>query len=122
MKYCLLLVFFLMIRRPPRSTQAFTLFPYTTLFRSWGSSCARGDTDYEIYEGTLGSYYSHTRKFCTTGGSTTLTFPQPSRSAYYLVVPKDAVSEGSYGRASNGSELPQGTTACLPQQISQLCP
>src|SRR5213594_3609238 len=26
--------FFFMIRRPPRSTQAFTLFPYTTLFRS----------------------------------------------------------------------------------------
>src|SRR5437763_16427554 len=26
--------FFLMIRRPPRST----LFPYTTLFRSWASS------------------------------------------------------------------------------------
>src|SRR5213594_4614195 len=25
-----------MIRRPPRSTQAFTLFPYTTLFRSPG--------------------------------------------------------------------------------------
>src|SRR5213594_247774 len=24
-----------MIRRPPRSTQAFTLFPYTTLFRSY---------------------------------------------------------------------------------------
>eukprot|EP01047_Picozoa_sp_COSAG01_P135607 COSAG01_NODE_65881_length_272_cov_0.549133_1_plen_60_part_01 len=24
---------FLMIRRPPRSTQAKTLFPYTTLFR-----------------------------------------------------------------------------------------
>src|SRR2546425_8939608 len=34
--------FFLMIRRPPRST----LFPYTTLFRSWGAShlggCCRG--------------------------------------------------------------------------------
>src|SRR5215471_19501081 len=28
--FCLLLFFFLMIRRPPRST----LFPYTTLFRS----------------------------------------------------------------------------------------
>src|SRR5216117_1698930 len=27
-------VFFLMIRRPPRSTQGRTLFPYTTLFRS----------------------------------------------------------------------------------------
>src|SRR3546814_1079413 len=29
-----LLVFFLMIRRPPRSTRTDTLFPYTTLFRS----------------------------------------------------------------------------------------
>src|SRR3546814_20939632 len=30
----LLLYFFLMIRRPPRSTRTDTLFPYTTLFRS----------------------------------------------------------------------------------------
>src|SRR3546814_17736496 len=30
----LLLLFFLMIRRPPRSTRTDTLFPYTTLFRS----------------------------------------------------------------------------------------
>src|SRR3546814_17049446 len=30
------LVFFLMIRRPPRSTRTDTLFPYTTLFRSQG--------------------------------------------------------------------------------------
>src|SRR3546814_5507689 len=29
-----LFVFFLMIRRPPRSTRTDTLFPYTTLFRS----------------------------------------------------------------------------------------
>src|SRR3546814_966746 len=29
-------VFFLMIRRPPRSTRTDTLFPYTTLFRSGG--------------------------------------------------------------------------------------
>src|SRR3546814_10537933 len=49
MVYCLSTVlifcmFFLMIRRPPRSTRTDTLFPYTTLFRSapsaWG---ARGD-------------------------------------------------------------------------------
>src|SRR3546814_9025820 len=30
-------VFFLMIRRPPRSTRTDTLFPYTTLFRSFKS-------------------------------------------------------------------------------------
>src|SRR3546814_11811015 len=29
-------VFFLMIRRPPRSTRTDTLFPYPTLFRSFG--------------------------------------------------------------------------------------
>src|SRR3546814_12224457 len=28
--------FFVMIRRPPRSTRTDTLFPYTTLFRSYG--------------------------------------------------------------------------------------
>src|SRR3546814_3916349 len=31
---CLVWLFFLMIRRPPRSTRTDTLFPYTTLFRS----------------------------------------------------------------------------------------
>src|SRR3546814_14278278 len=30
-------IFFLMIRRPPRSTRTDTLFPYTTLFRSLAS-------------------------------------------------------------------------------------
>src|SRR3546814_12312942 len=32
----ILIFFFLMIRRPPRSTRTDTLFPYTTLFRSVG--------------------------------------------------------------------------------------
>src|SRR3546814_5278504 len=33
-RFCICIVFFLMIRRPPRSTRTDTLFPYTTLFRS----------------------------------------------------------------------------------------
>src|SRR3546814_14130131 len=37
----LFMLFFLMIRRPPRSTRTDTLFPYTTLFRS---------TDDEIHD------------------------------------------------------------------------
>src|SRR3546814_1816677 len=36
--FCSSLFFFLMIRRPPRSTRTDTLFPYTTLFRSWVKS------------------------------------------------------------------------------------
>src|SRR3546814_4435199 len=38
---CCLVIFFLMIRRPPRSTRTDTLFPYTTLFRSWEFSVLR---------------------------------------------------------------------------------
>src|SRR3546814_8099132 len=38
--YFLFLLFFLMIRLPPRSTRTDTLFPYTTLFRS----AQHGDT------------------------------------------------------------------------------
>src|SRR3546814_14978907 len=32
--FSLFFFFFLMLRRPPRSTRTYTLFPYTTLFRS----------------------------------------------------------------------------------------
>src|SRR3546814_4742631 len=40
------LLFFLMIRRPPRSTRTDTLFPYTTLFRSTSSSSDALNTRY----------------------------------------------------------------------------
>src|SRR3546814_1587359 len=41
--------FFLMIRRPPRSTRTDTLFPYTTLFRSIdGKDCAARIAEHRI--------------------------------------------------------------------------
>src|SRR3546814_19859824 len=39
--WCCAVIFFLMIRRPPRSTRTDTLFPYTTLFRSKMVNLAR---------------------------------------------------------------------------------
>src|SRR5216117_4356092 len=39
--------FFLMIRRPPRSTQGRTLFPYTTLFRSPRARAAPGTRSFK---------------------------------------------------------------------------
>src|SRR3546814_11042948 len=41
-------VFFLMRRRPPRSTRTDTLFPYTTLFRSFRVLLGRGWFVFEI--------------------------------------------------------------------------
>src|SRR3546814_14354776 len=42
-----LAVFFLMIRRPPRSTRTDTLFPYTTLYRSGEVDVVRARTEEE---------------------------------------------------------------------------
>src|SRR3546814_16800099 len=42
--YRSIMFFFLMIRRPPRSTRTDTLFPYTTLFRSWRGSILEDGT------------------------------------------------------------------------------
>src|SRR3546814_5111279 len=45
-----ILLFFLMIRRPPRSTRTYTLFPYTTLFRSTPTeACADMPTSWNTY-------------------------------------------------------------------------
>src|SRR3546814_17744464 len=41
----MLLIFFLMRRRPPRSTRTDTLFPYTTLFRSRDTRRGRAGVD-----------------------------------------------------------------------------
>src|SRR3546814_2458909 len=51
-------VFFLMIRRPPRSTRTDTLFPYTTLFRSPLGKAAR----LVAGERNLGSQREHVRR------------------------------------------------------------
>src|SRR3546814_8642718 len=44
--------FFLMIRRPPRSTRTDTLFPYTPLFRS-GTDAAEAETRHRRCEAEL---------------------------------------------------------------------
>ena len=88
---------------------------------SWGTSCLASDPDYEIYGGVLGDFSSHTPRFCTTAGATTITFTPAAGNMYYLVVPRSATREGSYGTDSNGMERPQGTTSCLVQAIAA-CP
>src|SRR3546814_13485891 len=47
----IVLIFFLRIRRPPRSTRTDTLFPYTTLFRSGAAARHSGDYGEEPQRG-----------------------------------------------------------------------
>src|SRR3546814_14674585 len=60
-------VFFLMIRRPPRSTRTDTLFPYTTLFRSQGRD--RAGDDRRRYRRGAGLLHRPPREPCRRRGA-----------------------------------------------------
>jgi hypothetical protein len=91
------------------------------LLLSWGTSCAGSDSDYEIYEGVLGDFTSHAPLACSTGGATTATITSSEGSRYYIVVPRSATREGSYGVDSNDKERPPSATSCLIQSVASCC-
>ncbi len=106
----------------PGSPLTITMLPGGDVTLAWSASCSATDADYEIYEGTLGSYASHAPRFCSTGGMTSKTFTPAPGSTYYLVVPRNALREGSHGRRSDGSERPRGASTCAPQEVALVCP
>jgi hypothetical protein len=93
---------------------------------TWDASCAAGAEDYGIYEGTIGSWYDHVQIDCADAGGdrTEEVTPAPS-SHYYLVVPFQSASEGSYGLNSALVERPQaalpGDRCIVPQTLTP-CP
>jgi hypothetical protein len=89
-----------------------------TITLSWGASCGPSDADYEIYEGRIGNFRSHAPRSCSTGGTFAVTLESAVGNAYYLVVPRNAGFEGSYGTGSNRVERPLGAGACLPKQTN----
>lgn len=88
---------------------------------NWFPSCSTADTDYDVNEGTIGTWYSHVPVVCTTGGATTATFSPASGGRYYLVVPKTASTEGSYGTNSSSIQRPVSSSVCVPQSLGT-CP
>jgi hypothetical protein len=88
----------------------------------WDPSCQPGATDYAVYEGTLGDWYSHDMPYCSTGGLTTFALTPAVGDTYYLVVPVAAGQEGSYGRDGSDVERPQSDAACFVQDLVPLCP
>jgi hypothetical protein len=88
-----------------------------TITLTWSASCLVTDQDYAVYEGTLGNFYNHEDRFCTTNGDLRKTFMPREDSAYYLIVPRDSGKEGSYGVDDIGFERPQGVSSCFQQLI-----
>src|SRR3546814_12734960 len=76
-------IFFLMIRRPPRSTRTDTLFPYTTLFRS----------------DAFGMVYHAGRPAVVGGGD-----GHPDRGLLLLLGPAEAGADGNRSGKRGGSQ------------------
>jgi hypothetical protein len=90
---------------------------------TWTGSCSSNGTRSAIYEGAIGTWYSHTKLTCTDALSDRHEEITPtSGSRYYLVVPWNPQGEGSYGTKTGGIERPRGTTACSPAQVLSACP
>lgn len=90
---------------------------------SWSASCSSGATDYAIYEGAIGSWYSHTQVDCSDdGGDRTESLIPGAGNRYFLVVPHNAPNdEGSYGIDSAGAERPAGLATCVPTRVLGTC-
>jgi hypothetical protein len=87
---------------------------------AWAGSCD-GASDFAIYEGLLGDPRSKWPLRCSTGGATTARITPSPGARFYLVVPRTASAEGSYGHTSDALERPPDAGACLPQSIAA-CP
>lgn len=85
---------------------------------TWSNSCPFQTGRGGIAIGTLGSWYDHTMWWCDyTGGAGIIPWFDMPGSHYFLVVPQNQYTEGSYGQDSQGNERPPGDETCLPQQL-----
>jgi hypothetical protein len=82
-------------------------------------------TNIGIYQGTIGSYYSHDKIDCIDDGNDNQEIVPgaagSTSSNYYLVVARTETEEGSYGTNSGGTERPRGATFCVPNQNTGPC-
>ncbi len=87
----------------------------------WGVSCLGTDTDFAVYEGSLGAFTSHVPVVCSTTNLPMASLVPSAGNRYFIVVPRNASREGSYGRSSANVERPPSGAACLPQALAA-CP
>src|SRR3546814_1104374 len=105
--------FFLMIRRPPRSTRTDTLFPYTTLFRS--RSCGPQQAAQAIHE--CGTFFSpFDRKHVNTLEHYRRTINTESRR-YSLPVEKSSSGPNARENSMQGARI--ASLACVDHALVQ---
>lgn len=89
----------------------------------WQASCSQGAENYGIYEGTIGTWYSHTQIDCADAGGDLVEVITPAAgNRYYLVVAHGVCGEGSYGQRTGPIERPVGAAVCAAPQVLTSCP
>jgi hypothetical protein len=97
--------------------------PTEVRIRWMGVECPDGFTDYAIYEGQIGSWYSHTMIDCSDESadrSEDVRFGP--HDTYYLVAPHNFSGEGSYGTDSADTERPPAPISCAAARNLAACP
>jgi hypothetical protein len=95
------------------------------LVLEWESSCLTA-RNYGVFEGRIGSWYSHAAITCTDTDGLLNSEPivPAAGDSYYVVVPLDE-AEGSYGEIAPGVQRPRALNVgdrCLPAQTLTACP
>jgi hypothetical protein len=92
---------------------------------SYGTACFA--PDHHIVYGPLGGVatYAYSGEACLLGKNGVATFNPGAGDSFWVIVGNTTSREGSYGRASNGTERPPATglSACpYTQDLSAACP
>src|SRR5881409_100505 len=102
--------FFLMTRRPPRSTRETTLFPYTTLFRS-----ARSNTSTEPapaaarWKAALARSEEHTSELQSQSHISYAVFCLKKKTSSSLIIRTRCRSASDFDRAAGRTALPHAS-------------
>jgi len=88
-----------------------------------GEQPAGSESLYAIYEGILGSWYSHDPLVCEDSGAPLEETVGPGPGdLYYLLVPRNDNEEGAYGSDSIGAPRPAGASPCVTPRVLAPCP
>jgi hypothetical protein len=88
---------------------------------AWGASCSASGPTYAVYEGAIGTWYSHEARLCSVAALFATLSPFGG-NRYYLVAPVAGSFTGSLGSGPAGAERPDGSSSCAADRALAPCP
>jgi hypothetical protein len=86
-----------------------------------GRELLPGNPTYAVYEGAIGTWYSHEARLCAVAALFATLSPFGG-NRYYLVAPVTGPFTGSLGIGAGGTERPDGSSSCGTDRALAPCP